>query len=537
MSLTFWPVGGLGEFGANCLVLDVPSGLRVVLDTGVALGTLEEYGVSYEVPDFAALAGQNPALALLTHAHDDHLKGLPFFAGVFPETPLAASPGTWPWIRRLLEEPREGLKLGGAPLHLDGLRVDALPVSHSIPGSVLLRLQTAWGTVMVATDFRLAPSALGETTDREVLARWGKEGVDVLFLDATNALVTEPPPSEEVVATTLAELVAEAPGAVVAVSFASHAGRFFQLVQAARAAGKVVIPLGRGIEEMLSVQLGQGTFALPPGVVRSPRELARLPREKLVLVVTGSQGEPTSVFPRLAMDELPVFKLAPGDVVIHAARVIPGNEKRLDNIFDHCVRRGARVVTAHEAPTHASGHAPAPELATVLDLLRPRWVVPIHGRLRQLSELQRLARAHGARSLVVENGRVFRYGAGVLEETGELRPVGRLLVDADQETLDSAVVWERKAAAKGGVVVAVAAIPSDPKVPLPNPHIECFGLRLPGINRAHLAAELGGFLRQESSPLAKDPENVRAKMQAWLRSELRKRLGKKPRVVALTVEI
>ncbi|MFN3413517.1 MAG: ribonuclease J [Thermoanaerobaculum sp.] len=537
MSLTFWPVGGLGEFGANCLVLDVPSGFRVVFDTGVALGTLEEYGVSYEVPDFSALAGQNPALALLTHAHDDHLKGLLFFAGVFPETPLAASPGTWPWIHRLLEEAREGLKLGGEPLHLDGLRVDALPVSHSIPGGVLLRLQTTWGTVVVATDFRLAPSALGETTDLEVLAQWGRDGVDVLFLDATNALLRDPPPTEEAVAATLAELVAEAPGAVVAVSFASHAGRFDQLVKAARAAGKVVIPLGRGIEEMLNVQLGQGTFSFPPGVVRSPRELARLPREKLVLVVTGSQGEPTSVFPRLAMDEVPVFKLAPGDVVIHAARVIPGNEKRLDHIFDHCVRRGARVVTAREAPTHASGHAPAGELVTVLELLRPRWVVPTHGRLRQLSELQRLARAHGARTLVVENGRLFRYWAGFLEETGELRPVGRLLVDADQETLDSAVVWERKAAAKGGVVVAVAAIPSDPKVPLPNPHIECFGLRLPGINRAHLAAELGGFLRQDTSPVGRDPENVRAKMQAWLGSELRKRLGKKPRVVALTVEI
>lgn len=537
MSLTFWPVGGWGEFGANCLVLGLPSGERLVLDTGVALGTLEEYGVSYEVPDFASLGEPPPIVAILTHAHDDHLKGLPFFAGVFPQTPIAASPKTWPWIRRLLGEEREGLTLGQEPLHLDGVRVEALAVSHSIPGSSLLRLQTQWGTVVLATDFRLAPSALGETTKLEVLAQWGREGVDVLLLDATNALLTVPPPSEEVVASTLSHLVTEAAGAVVAVSFASHAGRFYQLLQAARAAGKVIIPLGRGIEEMLSVQLDQGTFSLPPGVVRSSREMARLPREKLVLVVTGSQGEPNSVFPRLAMDEFPAFKLAPGDVVIHAARVIPGNEKRLDHIFDHCVRRGARVVTAQEAPTHASGHAPASELVTMLELLRPRWVVPVHGRLRQLAELQRLALSVGARSLVAENGSVLRFQSGVLQETGELRPVGRLLVDADQETLDFAVVWERRAAAKGGVVVAVAAIPNDPGVALPNPHIECFGLRLPGVNRAHVAAELGGFLRQDTSPLGRDPESLRAKMQAWLGTELRKRLGKKPRVVALTVEL
>lgn len=537
MSVTFWPVGGLGEFGANCMVMDFPHGLRVVVDTGVALGTLEEYGVGYEVPDFAALSGDRPRLALLTHAHDDHLKGVPFFAAACPDALLAASPVTWPWVERLLGRSVAGVTLGVDPVQLEGFAVEALPVSHSIPGTVLLRLVSPSGSVVLATDFRLAPSALGETTDLEALARWGREGVDVLFLDATNALVAEPPPSEATVAATLAELVAGAPGAVVAVSFASHAGRFWQLVAAARAAGKVVVPLGRGIEEMLSVHLDRSTFTLPVGVVRSARELGRLPREKLVLVVTGSQGEPTSVFPRLAMDELPNFKLAPGDVVIHAARVIPGNEKRLDHIFDHCVRRGARVVTAHEAPTHTSGHAPVPELHTVLELLRPRWVVPVHGRLRQLAEVQRLAVAHGARALAVENGRVLRYAHGALEETGEFRPVGRILVDADQETLDTAVVWERKAAARGGVVVAVVAIPSDPRVSLPNPHIECFGLRLPGINRAHLAAELGGFLRHETSPVARDPENLRAKMQTWLGTELRKRLGKKPRVVALAVEL
>ncbi|MGC8915962.1 MAG: MBL fold metallo-hydrolase [Thermoanaerobaculum sp.] len=537
MSLTLWPVGGLGEFGANCLVLDLPRSLRVVVDTGVALGTLEEYGVGYEVPDYSTLPGPAPDVALLTHAHDDHLKGLPFFREAFPRAALAASAPTWPWARRLVGEPVEGATLGEIPFRLDGLQVDALPVSHSVPGTVLLRVVTEAGTVVVATDFRLAPSALGETTDSEVLARWGREGVDLLLLDATNALMDQLPPSEATVEATLAELVAKAPGAVVAVSFASHAGRFLQLVRAAHHAGRVLIPMGRGLEEMLAVHLDRGTFSLPVGVVRSARELSRFPRERVVLAVTGSQGEPTSVFPRLAMDELASFKLAPGDVVLHAARVIPGSEKRLDHIFDHCVRRGARVVTAHEAPIHASGHAPAPELVALLELVRPRWVLPIHGRVRQLAELQRLAASHGVRSLVVENGMVVSFAGGVLRETGERRVVGRILVDADQETLETAVVWERKAAARGGVVVAVVAIPADPRVSLPNPHIECFGLRLSGVSRAHLAAELGGFLRQEWSGFARDPELLRAKMQAWLGTELRKRLGKKPRVVALTVEV
>jgi ribonuclease J len=508
----------------------------LVLDTGVALGTLEEYGVGFEVPDFASLPGPAPSLAALTHAHDDHLKGLPFFAEAFPHTPLAASAATWPWMERLLQARPQGLVLEKGVQKLDGLSLEALPASHSVPGTVLLRVQTPEATLVVATDFRLAPSALGEETDQEVLARWGQEGVDLLLLDATNALVAELPPSEEVVAATLAELVASTSGAVVAVSFASHAGRFLQLAKAAQKAGRVLVPLGRGMEEMLAVQAAQGLLPLPAGVVRSSRELPRFAKDQLVLVVTGSQGEPTAVLPRLARDELPFFRLAPEDLVIHAARVIPGNEKRLDHIFDNCVRRGARVITAAQAPTHASGHAPLPELRQVLELLRPRWVLPIHGRLRQLVALADLAKEMGLAVAVAENGQLWQYHQGILQPTGDVRPLGRILVDVDQETLESAVVWERQAAARRGVVVAVLAIPANPQAPLPNPHIECFGLRLTGVNRAHLAAELGGLLRQQTSPLGRDTEKLRATMQQWLSTELRKRVGKHPRVVALVVE-
>jgi len=535
MSLRLWPVGGLGEFGANCMVCQLAGGPSVVLDAGVALGTLEEYGVSYEVPDFASLGTKPPELLLASHAHDDHLKGLPFFAAAFPETPVAASPPTWPWVQRLAPGVA-GQVLQAEPLRLGGFEVEALPASHSVPGTVLLRLITREVRLVLATDFRLAPSALGEETDLERLAAWGREGVDILLLDATNALVRELPPPEATVAATLAELVAGAAGAVVAVTFASHAGRFLQLVRAAQAAGRVVIPLGRGVEEMLAVHTERGGVPLPPGVVRSSRELVRFSKDQLLLVVTGSQGEPAAVLPRLAMDEVAGFRLGPGDLVIHAARIIPGNEKRLDRIFDHCVRRGARVVTSQEAPTHASGHPPVPELRQLLELLRPRWVVPVHGRLRQLAAVAELARELATRAVVVENGQELVFEHGELQATGVFRPVGRILVDVDQETLDSAVVWERRAAARSGVVVAVLAIPADPKAALPNPHIECFGLRLPGVNRAHLAAELGGVLRRDGGSSLRDPEKLRATMQQWLSSELRKRLGKKPRVVALTVE-
>lgn len=534
MSWTLYPIGGVGEFGANCFVLELAGGRRLVLDTGVALGTLEEYGVSFEVPDFSNLGQPDPFLAVLSHGHDDHLKGLPLFREAFPATKLAATPGTWPWIRRLLGGEANGLVVE-EELVFENVQLSAIPCSHSIPGTALFRVTDDHGTLVLATDFRLAPSALGEETDMAKLAQWGQEGVDILLLDATNALLENCPPTEATVAETLAEIVARSPGAVIAVTFASHLGRFAQLAQAAKLSGRVVVPAGRGIEEMLALQTERGPV-FPPGTVRSPQELPRFPKEQLMLVVTGSQGEPFAVFPRLVRDELAHFRLGPGDTVIHAARIIPGNERRLAHLFDQCVRKGARVITAQEAPVHASGHAPVPELVRVLEVLRPKWVVPIHGRLRQLAALADRAKQFGIRVAVTENGRSLRYQGGFLSTHGETQTLGRVLVGLDQETLDSAVVWERMAAAKRGVVVAVLAIPADPKAPLPNPHIECFGLRLPGVNRAHLASQLGAVLRQECTPMAGDPEKLRATMQGWLAGELRKRLGKNPRVVALVVE-
>lgn len=534
MSWTLCPVGGVGEFGANCFVVDLSFGGRLVLDTGVALGTLEEYGVSFEVPDFSSLGKPEPFLALLSHGHDDHLKGLPLFRQAFPATKLAATADTWPWIRRLLGGEANGLVVK-EELVFEGVQLSAIPCSHSIPGTALFRVIDDQGTLVLATDFRLAPSALGEETDMANLAQWGEEGVDVLLLDATNTLLENSPPSEATVAETLAEIVARTPGAVIAVTFASHLGRFWQLYQAAKLSGRVVVPVGRGIEEMLALQMERGAL-FSPGTVRSPQELPRFPKEQLMLVVTGSQGESLAVFPRLARDELPHFRLGPGDTVIHAARIIPGNERRLAHLFDQCVRRGAWVITAQEAPVHASGHASLPELVRVLEVLRPKWVVPIHGRLRQLVALADRAKLLGIKAVVTENGRPLRFQGGSLSTHGDPQPLGRILVGLDRESLDSAVVWERMAAAKRGVVVAVLAIPANPQAPLPNPHIECFGLRLPGINRAHLASQLGGVLRHACTPVASDPEKLRATMQGWLTAELRKRLGNPPRVVALVVE-
>lgn len=534
------PLGGLGEFGGNSMLVESSRDERVLLDAGAAFTDLELFGVGYEVPDFAGL--EVPPLGLvLTHGHDDHLKGASHLASAFPHVAAYGSPAT---VARLRlsdhEDDSPMLKAhplpAGKVLSLGSWRVETLPVSHSIPGTVMLRLETDGAALVAATDFRLAPSALGETTSREALVAWGRSGVDMALLDSTNALVSTPPPEESLVAATLAELVGEARGAVVGVTFASHAGRFLQLAQAAVAAGRVVVPLGRGLEEMLAVQAAVGSLGLPPGTVRAPRELVRLPRERLVIVATGSQGESGAAFTRLAVDGVAGFRLQPEDLVIHAARLIPGHERRLAALFDHCVRRGAAVITAEQAPVHASGHPHREELDQLLDLLRPAWVIPVHGRRRHLEEAAALARRHGCRTLVVENGQSVQWREGELRQEGEPRGVGRVLVGDDRcAAIDVALLRQRREVARSGLVAVVIPRPAAGGDGYGDPELSSVGLTLAESERRVLVAGLKDELRRAVRERRAGEDDLRSTMARWLRSEIRRRQGCRPAVLVAIV--
>jgi ribonuclease J len=530
-------LGGLGEFGANSMLIE-DGEARVLLDAGAAFSNLESFGVGYEVPDFGGFGEHAPAHVLFTHGHDDHLKGL---ASLLEACPDIGVWGTRPTLARARQSGVAfvGRQYGGdARFGVDRWSVDALPASHSIPGTVLLRIGTPVGRLVFATDFRLAVSALGERTSLDALHGWGSDGVDILMLDSTNALVERDPPTEAAVGEALAELVNQAPGAVVAVTFASHVGRFRQLAMAAAASGRVVVPVGRGLVETLDVQTFIDGLDLPLGLVRRARELAELPHGRVVLVATGSQAEAGSAFARLAVDQLAGFRLSAGDTVIHAARVIPGSERRLAHLFDHCVRRGARVITAAEAPVHTSGHAHRKELSTVLEALRPSWVIPVHGRRRHLGALADLAMAHGCRTLIVENGEEMAWGGREVELTGERRGLGRVLLDdVGEAVLDSAVLRDRRIMAQEGVVVAVLPCRRGGPAVGAAPRVHSIGLDIDEALRCSLERELGDALGR-GGPLARgDPDWLRSTMTQWLRSELRRRIRRRPAVVALVLEV
>ncbi len=533
------PLGGLGEFGANSMLIAASNGENILLDAGAAFSDLESFGVAYEVPDFAALDGP-PLAVLLTHGHDDHLKGLGHLVSAFPAVPAYGSAPTVARVRL-----NEWLSAGAGPvartlstgkaMSLGSWSLEALGVSHSIPGTVMLRVQAEGVTLVAATDFRLAPSALGETTSLDALAQWGREGVEVMLLDSTNALVAAAPPTEAEVASTLGELVTQARGAVVGVIFASHAGRFLQFAQAAVATGRVVIPLGRGLEEMLAVQTAVGGLGLPPGTVRPARELARLPRERLVIVATGSQGESEAAFTRLALDGVSGFRLQAADLVIHAARLIPGHERRLAALFDHCVRRGAAVVTAEQAPVHASGHPHGEELKAVLEALRPRWVLPVHGRRRHLEAAAALARHLGCRTVVVENGQPVRWREGELRPEGSPSGVGRILVSDNGAALDTALVRQRRQVAHSGAVIVIIPRDGAGGDQFAEPELSQVGLALPESELRCLLAGVRDELRRAKEERRGDEENLRSTITRRLRSELRRRSREKPAVLVTIV--
>lgn len=528
------PIGGLGEFGANSLLCDDEAAGRLVVDAGAAFPDEGALGLSHEVPDFRALGGPAPRAVVLSHAHDDHCKGLEALLGVWPGTVVAGSRATVAWCRPSLPARRSYVSelSAEATFTAGGWQVDALPVSHSIPGTLTLRLRGGGATVVLATDLRLAPSALGESTPADRLAGWGRDGVDVLLLDSTNALVGSPPPSEESVGAALAELVRGGRGLVVVVTFASHLGRFQQVVRAAAGAGKVVVPVGRGLVESLAVQARLGGRGAPVGLVRPFRDVPRLPRDSVVLVVTGSQGEVGAAFTRLAAGHLPGVTLQPGDLVLHAARLIPGNERRLAGLFDLCVRQGARVVTGADAPIHASGHPHRQELVELLDLLRPRAVLPVHGWRRHLEAVAGLARAAGARTVVADNGDELVWSSSGLEASGRRLEAGRLAFgEGEGELLEAGVVHERRVLARGGVLVAVVVADGA----TPEVRLHGAGLRLEAEAEEELASGLRGEAARCMVGLAADPDDVRLTMERWLKRELRRRWALRPAVLVSVV--
>ena len=541
--LVFAPLGGVGEIGMNLSIYGVGAGRRrkwLVVDCGVSFAAEEHLpGIDLILPDIRYLIQErrNVVGLVLTHGHEDHMGAL---IDLWPRlnVPLYATPFTAALFeaRRLSEPGAPKIPINvvplGSRLRLDPFTVDFISVAHSIPESNALAIRTPLGTVVHTGDWRIDPTPLvGSRTDQAKLSALGAEGVLALIGDSTNAIRDGRSPSEADIAKTLAELVRTAPARVAVTTFASHVDRIRAVADAARAAGREVVVVGRAMERVVQVARETGYL---DGVqdFRSMEAYGYLPPEKVVALCTGSQGEARAALARIAENEHPEVALGSGDRVIFSSRTIPGNEKDVDRVINGLVARGVEVITDRSHLVHASGHPRRAELLDMIAWVRPKILIPAHGEALHLAEHAALARSAGvAEVLVCRNGDLVRLAPGaaaVVDEVpaGRVYKDGRILVAADARTVAS----RRRLGFAGIISVAMAvseqgALVADPEVELIGiPEFDGAGEPMGEIALAAVEEAFAALPR----PRRRDPDAVVEAVRGAVRSAIAERWNKKP---------
>ncbi len=464
------PLGGLGEFGMNCMIVE-HGGDFVLIDCGVLFPDDDLLGLEALLPDWSwVLEHAEQCLGLiLTHGHEDHIGSAPYLLAEL-DVPVYGSPLTLALLARKLEE--RGLKnnvelitvLPGKKLRLGPMAFELVRVTHSIPDAMAVAIHTALGVVLHTGDFRFdyTPSA-GDQTDIKRLAELGEQGVLLLMSDSTNVESKGVSTSEAVVQTSLRRVVQEAKRRVWVTLFSSNIYRLQAVLDAAADNGRKVLVIGRSLRNNLAAALELNHIRLKvPDLIIEPEDFSKIPPEKLLVACTGSQGEHRAALFAIVNGTHRQVSMSAGDTVIFSARVIPGNDREVGKLQDGIWRLGAEVITPREAPVHATGHAYEEEQKLMISLLRPRFFVPVHGDYRMLVKHAQLARRVGVpEAVVIENGDVLevtRNRAAVIDEV----PVGKIYVDGKSlGRADDELLAERRRIARAGVVVVTIGIDMD----------------------------------------------------------------------------
>lgn len=458
-TLELIPLGGLGQFGMNSMLYRVGDD-ALLIDAGMMFPALDEPGVERVLPDFAPLADCGRLHGVVaTHGHEDHIGAIPDLLSRHP-LPVIASRYTTELIRRRLPSAAgvKFVRLGDEPLSLGPFTIEALACPHSIPGACMLVVQTPAGCVVHTGDFKLdRDSPDGVALDLERLSELGDAGVLALLSDSTNADCAGSTPGERSLEPAFEAILAGCDGRVVVTTFASHALRLRMLGRLAARHGRHLAILGAAMESHADIAESQGQLPLPRGTRISNEYLMQLPRGRLLVAASGSQGEPQSAMARIAQNEHRQLQLEAEDLVVHSARIIPGNGKQIGNMFDDLARRGARVIAAADAAVHVSGHASADELSELIRRVRPRYLIPIHGEYRQLAAHARLARDAGfpaERTLLAESGDCIVVNRRECFVDGKLALLPRL-IDPSGAALGAETIRERLRMAREGIVVPI----------------------------------------------------------------------------------
>jgi len=464
------PLGGLGEVGKNMTVFEA-GGETIVVDTGLAFPRDEHLGVDLVLPDFSYLRGRRIKAVLLTHGHEDHVGALPYVLRELDVDEVWATRLTLGLVKSKLDE--HGLMRAaelretdpeGPPLELGPFRAEFVRMAHSIPDSVAIALETPGGRIVHTGDYKLDHTPIdGLKTDVGRLAELGNRGVDLLLGDSTNAERPGFTPSERVVGEAFRQIIPQRHGRILVSSFASNVHRMQQAVDVAIQVGRKVCIVGRSMRKNANIARNLGYMEVPEGVLVRPVELEELAPHEVLILCTGSQGEPLSALTRIAYDDHPAVKVERGDTVIISAKPVPGNELRVHDAINRLAKSGAEVLHQEIAPVHVSGHACAEELRTILSLLRPRAVMPIHGEFRMLAAHGQLARDAGvpASSIVLaENGAVVELGpsgARIVDEVDS----GVIFVDGlGVGDVQDVALRDRRRLSEDGVLIVITTLGS-----------------------------------------------------------------------------
>ncbi len=485
-ALRIIPLGGLGEVGKNMTLFELGDD-RIVIDAGLAFPRDEHFGVDLVLPDFGYLIGKPVHAVVLTHGHEDHVGGLPYVLREVEVGRVVSTRLTLALVKSKLDEHGLGATTelgevapGDEPLQIGPFRLEFVRMAHSIPDAMAVVVETSAGRVLHTGDWKLDHTPVdGLKTDVGTLAELGNRGIDLLLGDSTNAERPGMTGSERLVGEAFRQLIPLRKGRIIVASFASNIHRIQQAAEVSIANGRQVAIVGRSMRKNMNIARNLGYVELPDDAIVSPKEAMDLPRDRVLVLCTGSQGEPMSALTRIAYGDHQNVSVERGDTVIISAKPVPGNELRVHDSINRLARHGAEVLHQEIAPVHVSGHACSEEMRTLLSLVRPRAVMPIHGEYRMLAAHAQLARDAGIPDdciVIAENGSVV-----------ELTPDGVRIVDRIDAgvtfvdglgvgDVEDVALRDRRRLSEDGVLIVVTTVASDDGADISPPELIARGV-------------------------------------------------------------
>ncbi|TFD26797.1 ribonuclease J [Cryobacterium cryoconiti] len=543
-TLRVTPIGGLGEIGRNMTTFEI-DGKLLIVDCGVLFPEEHQPGVDLILPDFSPIRDRlDDILAVvLTHGHEDHIGAVPYLLKLRADIPLIGSALTLAFIEAKLKEHRitpYTLQVKeGQTERLGPFNLEFVAVNHSIPDALAVAIKTAGGTVLHTGDFKMDQLPLdNRLTDLREFARLGTEGVDLFLVDSTNADVPGFTPTERSIGPVLDGVLARAPRRVIVASFSSHVHRVQQVLDAAHANGRKVALLGRSMVRNMTIAADLGHLKVPEGVLVDFKKAGNIPAEKIVYMSTGSQGEPMAVLSRMVNQDHQI-EVGPGDTVILASSLIPGNENAVYRIIDGLTKLGAAVVHKGNAKVHVSGHAAAGELTYCYNILKPKNVLPVHGEYRHLVANAKLAIETGvpeANVLLAEDGTVIDLRDGVATKVGQL-DLGYVYVDGSTVgEITEADLKDRRTLAEEGFISIIIVVDAATGKVIVGPEIHAKGFAEDDSVFDAVRPKIAAALAEAAEHGVRDPvalqQIVRRTVGRWVNTVFRRR----PMIVPLVIE-